>query len=267
MSRPTSSPPDAAPLPEHSPIPGVPPVRAKVEPLCPAGTTGGGSPLAPPPTINNAQTRTGAEKKGEIIPGKKGSRKIYERIDGEGALEYQAFALFRDLGPKRTIAEIAREMHQDLANIRKWSLKNDWLIRSLAYDDYLDEIKRKRLERDKLEMAERQANLGRKMQDLADTALDMDGPNAIIPENVSDVVKLVETGVKIERQALGETTGAVDNRIVFQYNGPLPQWVPQTHSDLIEQRTIEGDEPTILDMPLPLLSPGPIDLTQVSDED
>jgi hypothetical protein len=72
-------------------------------------------------------------------------RPAWERRDGEPAPAFGAFVIYRDLGPQRSIDEVARRLsgHQEgtkraPGRLKKWSVDYSWAERSQAYDRHLD---------------------------------------------------------------------------------------------------------------------------------
>lgn len=151
----------------------------------------------------------------------------WTRQPEESTKAYEAFCLYRDLGSERSYAAVGRETSDKLVETNKQ--RHNWHVRAIAYDDYLEEQTRKRVERQRLEMAERQARIGRKMQDVALTALDN---GTVLPESVQDIARLVDVGVKVERLACGESTENVqEKQIQIVWSGAQPKWAPKVDGD------------------------------------
>lgn len=75
---------------------------------------------------------------------------------GESPLWFARFVIFRDLGPERTITEVAKICHLRYSGVRDQSKEDKWDIRARAYDAERDEerriaarkLERKRIARD-----------------------------------------------------------------------------------------------------------------------
>lgn len=146
----------------------------------------------------------------------------WDRQNGESSLAYDAFCLYRDFGAERTFAAVEREVG---CQVDVWKVDWTWHVRALKYDDWMEEQQRKRMERQRLAMAERQAGIGRKMQEVALKSLES---GAVLPESVQDIARLVDVGVKVERLACGESTENVqEKQIQIVWSGSQPKWAPK----------------------------------------
>ena len=152
-------------------------------------------------------------------------RAAWDPIEGESSPAFHAFVHYRDLGETRSV-EKAWLQHVDTCGARSatpthyapgrwlsWSVEKAWTVRVKAWDEHLDHEKQARMLRQHLEMADRQAKLGRVMQTKAAMYL-----AEATPENVTAATRLADVGAKLERQALGEPglrvehTGEVTHR-------------------------------------------------------
>ncbi len=75
--------------------------------------------------------------------------RCFERIDGESAAAYRAVAVFRDLGPSRTLRQVAAVLYGEgyregtrrvPGRIKGWSADHDWIARADAYDAHLQMV-------------------------------------------------------------------------------------------------------------------------------
>lgn len=157
------------------------------------------------------------------------AREIWERQDGETTKAYRAFSLYRDMPPsRRSIARVAKAINDELVRqggqrkpylvrqCQKWSSKYRWVERAHAYDDELDRIARAERAEAIREMARRQASLGRALQVIAGNRLkDIDIRNL----SADDIRRYIETGVKVERLALGLSDRSSDVSVTFEPSG------------------------------------------------
>jgi hypothetical protein len=174
-----------------------------------------------------------------LVPVAGKTRLIWERAEGETTAQYLRFCTYRDWphehdGEKRSLRK-ATANHGDGGNsahlVSVLSSQFNWPLRAAAYDDYMEGRLRKRLEESRLRMKERQVKLGISMQDMAQTSLQT---GVIQPESVSDIVKLAESGTRIERLAQGESTENVAQGVSVVWSGPAPPWAPQLASTVAE---------------------------------
>jgi hypothetical protein len=149
-------------------------------------------------------------------------RDPWDRRPGETPKAYAAFLDYRNMGAhKRSLrAMTAREHNPDavhLAVAMKWSRENDWVDRVGSWDDFL-------ARQDQIEQVEqvhamrrRHAALGFQMLDIAAERV-----RAINIEKltVREALMLADLGIKIERQARGETVTIDELRTDAELDGP-----------------------------------------------
>lgn len=82
-------------------------------------------------------------------------KKPWERRPDESAKAWQSFCCYRDLGSRRTIETVAKNVGRSLGHVLKWSARYAWVGRAFAWDDELSS----RAARVKLEKAEEAAKL------------------------------------------------------------------------------------------------------------
>lgn len=65
-------------------------------------------------------------------------REPYEKQSGETMNSFAAFAVFRDLGPQRTLPKAAEAIGKSLSMLQGWSSKYRWFERAEEYDLVVD---------------------------------------------------------------------------------------------------------------------------------
>lgn len=73
----------------------------------------------------------------------------YERLPGETMKAFQAFRMYRDMGPNRTIENVRVSMGKSKnysVQLWNWSRHNKWVERSKLYDDWVDSLDRQEKE-------------------------------------------------------------------------------------------------------------------------
>lgn len=153
----------------------------------------------------------------------------WERQPGETSKAYAAFCRYRDMDPgKRSLAAVSSQGKKcgkggkPSTVIADLSAKHDWVARAAAYDDHMDELVRAKLEKQRLDMAERQADVARAMIEKARERIKNIDLEDMSPQ---DVARWVDVATKTERLALGEPTdnvreevhGSIDLGVVEQY--------------------------------------------------
>jgi len=107
----------------------------------------------------------------------------WEKLSNETTKAYAAFCIYRDLGSERSIDKVlAVTGKRNRSSLIKWSSKYNWVERVQAYDQYLEELKRKEQEQAIIEMSRRHAELAVRMQELIKVRLEEIDVNALSPE-------------------------------------------------------------------------------------
>ncbi len=136
---------------------------------------------------------------------------IWERLPDENSEQYGKFCSYRDMAytddrciNKRSIRKLAVKLGLETARpLELLSVKFDWQSRCDAYDRHIEHETRAAQEAAIIKMKEDHALLASQMIRKATHRL------LTMPEDeisTSDLVKLVDTGVKIERLSRGDTT-------------------------------------------------------------
>jgi len=172
------------------------------------------------------------------------ARHLWELIDGETALAFAAFEMYRRLGPARTVEEAWRQYWSRPGTRRRrmdktspprvmpyfsrWAVKWRWRERALAWDEEQAAIERdQRLDRELQEKARQHEEqiqqrelwkeearaartfarrmLLRALQGIDGRELDDMTVREILP-HVQRISTLLEVGQRLERMALGEAT-------------------------------------------------------------
>ena len=147
----------------------------------------------------------------------------WEQQPEETARAYTAFCVFRDLGPRRTLAAAAAAYYQRAADslerqVDKWSSAHRWVERAAAWDRHLDAQGRAAQETARREMAERHGREARALQAKA-----LERLRALRPEELSpaDVLRFFVEAVKLERLALGEPDTVQRQELTGKDGAPL----------------------------------------------
>lgn len=143
------------------------------------------------------------------------------RRPGEPSWAFTLFEFYREMGVDRTIRLVAEEANKTTRNIEKMAARWSWRLRAQEYDDYYAQIRARQFHRQRLLAIEQQAELGAKMRTAASEGLDVLPTDEL---SAVEIVRLAETGVKIERLAYGESTeNAAPQEIKFVLQS-VPPW-------------------------------------------
>lgn len=161
-----------------------------------------------------------------------GDRFPWEPQPGETSKSFAAFAVYRDLGPRRSLAKAAQVLIEQgvrkgtargvASDLAEWSVKHGWVDRVVEYDLYTDRRLREENESELRQAARRQADLGVGLQiavskRLRGYASEEEQVNRIDPNEMdwTDVAQLTRIGVNVERLARGQPTDVLQARQAF----------------------------------------------------
>lgn len=138
----------------------------------------------------------------------------WEKQPDESNRHYSYFAVFRDLGPTRTLAKAATALNMSPLSMEQLSPRHNWMQRAQDYDLFIDRRRREASETEIVRMAQRHVAAGQLAQRLAIQRLQGDPQNDVAPINpntldATEATRLLELGVKTERMARGMPTEVV----------------------------------------------------------
>src|SRR5262245_44078808 len=84
---------------------------------------------------------------------------LWERQRGESRRAFAAFGAYRDYGPRRSLAKVARKIGKSTALLERWSRRWAWVRQATAWDDTCDARRLDAAGRAMDEMAERHASV------------------------------------------------------------------------------------------------------------
>jgi hypothetical protein len=150
----------------------------------------------------------------------------WEPLPGESSKAYQAFCLYRDLGPGRSLDQASRDYHRRpdepgsgnqrkpraSGTIRGWALRWNWPGRAQAWDRELERVHYEKQKAANAEMGERQIREAMMLQQKAVETLRLLRPEDLGPR---DVLHYLVEAAKLERLARGEPTERVAEEHYF----------------------------------------------------
>lgn len=152
----------------------------------------------------------------------------WERQKGETARAFEAFAVYRDMGPSRSINKTAQALDKNRTTIGEWSAKYEWVKRVAAWDAEQDRIARQKNTEEIKKMRKRHTDLASAMLVKAARALQR------IPDDeikAADVSRMVETASKLERISRGDAGEVVEERDGGQAPSIVQFYIPDNHRD------------------------------------
>ncbi|MGH3368535.1 MAG: hypothetical protein ACRDPR_00900 [Nocardioidaceae bacterium] len=140
-----------------------------------------------------------------------GTVESWERQSGESVQAFEAFAVYHDLGPARSVTKVARELDKSRALVGRWSRQFAWVMRATAYDREQDRLFLAEQAQARREIARRHAKLAQAVQSKAVARLQTLDPRELSP---SELLRYVQVAAEIERRAVGEApvAGSVEDR-------------------------------------------------------
>lgn len=123
----------------------------------------------------------------------------WDRQKGESARAFEAFLVYLQMGPERSIRAVAQRCNKSYTLIGRWSGDNGWVERCRAWDNYLQHEAKKAAAAEVRSMNRRHAKMAAAIQGTALQALRELGTKMVNPKNFASIVKL---STDLERQSL-----------------------------------------------------------------
>lgn len=152
----------------------------------------------------------------------------WERQKGETSRAYEAYTVYRDMGPNRSQAKVSKELGKNSRTIADWSAKYEWVKRAAAWDAEQDRIARQQNTEEIKKMRKRHTDLASAMLVKAARALQR------IPEDeikAADVSRMVETASKLERISRGDAGDVIEERDGGDAPKIVQFYIPDNHRD------------------------------------
>ncbi|MDX3224537.1 hypothetical protein [Streptomyces sp. ME19-01-6] len=136
-----------------------------------------------------------------------GTVEPWERQAAESVQAFEAFSVYRDLGPVRSVTKAAQELHKSRTLLGRWSRQYAWVMRATAYDRELDRVFLAEQHQARRDIARRHAKLAQAFLGKAVARLQALDPRELSP---SDLLRYFQVAAEIERRAVGEVPVAAD---------------------------------------------------------
>jgi len=166
----------------------------------------------------------------------------WNQLPEEGGKAFAAFQVYRELGPwERSMNRVRVELGRPesyLRSLQSWSSKYRWVDRVRAWDQHLDGVKRRKVEKELEGMAERHVALATRVQQLIELKLSatLRKVNAELSRtggsdfdvaglSINQLAPLVRVATDLERLARGEATTRAEIRVAEL--PLLPQALPK----------------------------------------
>ncbi|NMC77687.1 MAG: hypothetical protein GYA60_10425 [Candidatus Methanofastidiosa archaeon] len=142
---------------------------------------------------------------------------MWEQYESEGSKAYEAFACYRDMGRKRSISKVAKELGKNDSLISRWSKTYEWVHRVNQYDAYMDKVRLEEREKQTKQFEELKLKYGILMTYKGGQILESMDPKKI---KISDAIRMVDFGVKLEREATDHELEMIEKELSRINNPP-----------------------------------------------
>jgi hypothetical protein len=143
----------------------------------------------------------------------------WDRQDTESVAAFEAFEIYRMMGLTRSLARVAEKLGKSLTLIERWSQRDGWKLRTLAWDRYEARITNERVILGTAGMRERMTVLAMQMQSRAQNRILKMSEQEINAMRPADVVAIMRAAADIERKARSIPDDEMD--------AILPEFVPR----------------------------------------
>jgi hypothetical protein len=124
----------------------------------------------------------------------------WERLVKESAPAFAAFVRYRDMGPDRSLARVARELGKSTTIVERWSARDHWVARVAAWEVEQDRLWREQQVASRREVGRRQLRIANAMQAQLVQALSRLDISTL---SARDLGYWLEISTKVQRQAIG----------------------------------------------------------------
>lgn len=149
--------------------------------------------------------------------------KPWERQKGESEKAFEAFAIYRDMGEKRTLTAVAEKLQKSGSLIRRWKDRWDWVERVRAYDNGLEKEARAKAVKDRKDMTDRHIKIAMQLQKKALEALTSLEAEAMSPKDIKEFIKMATDLERLNRTLEeessrgGETSTSLADAVIAAY--------------------------------------------------
>lgn len=174
---------------------------------------------------------------------KDNDREAWERQPGESGPAFEAFAAYRDMGEKRTISAVARQLNKSGTLCHRWKLKYDWRARADAYDASIAEEARKQAVSERKKMQDRHIKMSLQLQRKAMEALEKIKPEEMTPKDVKEFLRLATELERMNREESIQQQTLQLRREEFEYKKERDSGTNKEVEDLEEvEADVYGEE-------------------------
>ena len=126
--------------------------------------------------------------------------KPWERQKGESEKAFEAFAIYRDMGEKRTIVAVCKRLKKSRTLIDRWKDRWEWQERVRAYDNDLEREARAKAIKDRKDMTARHIGIAMQLQKKALEALQGLSVEDMSPKDIKEYIKMATDLERLNRE-------------------------------------------------------------------
>ena len=156
--------------------------------------------------------------------------RVFEQQAKEGAKAFEAFSVYLNLGPDRSLAAVGQKLGKSVGLIERWSRKFDWPARVQAHAAHLAVVEREATEaiargkaaewlKRQQDVREREWQMHEKCIAAAQRAFDAFMSREKVYANLADIARMLEVASKLGRLASGLATEKTE--ITGEDGGPI----------------------------------------------
>jgi hypothetical protein len=178
--------------------------------------------------------------------------RAFEQQARESAKAFEAFSVYLNMGPERSLAAVGRKLGKSRALLERWSAKFDWAERVLAHDLHLATVEREATEavargksaewlKRQQEVREREWEMHERCIAAAKRALAAFMEREKVYANLADVSRILEVASKLGRLATGLATDRTESSVEVEAKLDV-DW------EIALRKVYGGARPEVVDM-------------------
>ena len=174
---------------------------------------------------------------------KDNDKEAWERQTGESGPAFEAFTVYRDMGEKRTISAVAKQLNKSLQLCHRWKSRWNWRDRADAYDASIAEEARRKAVAERKKMQERHIKISMQLQKTALEALEKIKPKDMTPKDVKEFLRLATELERMNREESIQQQTLDLKREEFEYKKERDSGMNREFEDLEEvEADVYGDK-------------------------
>jgi hypothetical protein len=128
----------------------------------------------------------------------------WERQKGESTKAFEAFSIYRDMGPERSLRKVADQLGKSRALIERWSRLWKWVERTREYDNDLEKKAHAKAVKAVQDMTDRHIKIAMQLQAKALNALQQ---LPVQDMTAKEILSFLTEATKLERSGRVEEAG------------------------------------------------------------